>query len=106
MPLPWSIMKMGVALWQLSWASPSTSKQIIPSSQLYPLHDVPPNVSVSTPANGSSFQAPASITLSAQATDPDGTVTGVDYYSGPSFLGSTTNGPSYYLTIPGMGQAG
>ena len=96
----------GGAVAQLSWSSPSTSKQIIPSSQLYPVHDVPPTVSVSTPTNGFSFQAPATITLSAQANDADGTVTQVDYYSSASLLGSTTNGPAYYLTIPGLAQGG
>jgi len=96
----------GGAVAQLSWASASTSKQIIPSSQLYPVHDVPPTVSVSTPTNGSSFQSPATITLSAQANDADGSVTRVDYYSGASFLGSTSNGPAYYLTVPGLAQGG
>jgi hypothetical protein len=96
----------GGAVAQLSWSSPSTSKQIIPASQLYPVHDASPSVLVSAPTNGSSFQAPATITLSSQASDSDGFVARLDYYSGANFLGSTTNGSNYYLTVPGFAQGG
>ena len=91
----------GAASAQLSWSGPSTTKQIIPASQLYPTNNIAPVVYVASPVNGSSFAALASITLSAQASDADGAVTRVDYYSGTTFLGSATNNP-YYLTVNGL----
>jgi uncharacterized repeat protein (TIGR03806 family) len=86
---------------QLSWSSPSTAKQIIPMTQLYPIHDYFPSVAFLTPVDESRFAEPATVTLSADATDPDGFVTRVDYFSGSNLLGSATNSP-YYLTLPGL----
>jgi hypothetical protein len=50
-----------------------------------------PTVSLST--NGTSFQAPASIVLSASASDSDGTVTRVDFYRGTTLIGTDTTSP-------------
>jgi hypothetical protein len=92
----------GGAVAQLSWSSPSTSKTIIPASQLYPVHNSPPYVFINSPLNGQSFSAAATITLNSTAGDSDGYVTSVDYYSGTNLLGRATNSP-YYLTVPGVG---
>lgn len=86
---------------QLSWSSPSTAKQIIPMTQLYPVHDLFPSVSFLTPVDESRFAEPATVTFSAQASDPDGTVVRVNYFSGSTLLGSATNAP-YYLTVPAL----
>src|SRR5436190_2351919 len=40
----------------------------------------PPVVQLTSPTNNASFLAPPSITLSASASDPDGSVTNVDFY--------------------------
>jgi len=91
----------GGASGQLSWSSTSTAKEIIPMNQLYPVHDIPPSIYFLTPIDESSFTELATVTLSAQASDPDGQVVRVDYYSGTTLLGSATN-PPYYLTISGL----
>ncbi|HXW04604.1 MAG TPA: Ig-like domain-containing protein [Vicinamibacterales bacterium] len=52
-----------------------------------------PSVSLTSPANGATFTAPASITLAASASDPDGTVAGVDFYTGTQLIGSDTTAP-------------
>jgi hypothetical protein len=93
----------GGAVAQLSWSSPSTSKTIIPTSQLYPVHNSPPFVIINNPVNGQNFPATATITLNSTAGDSDGYVTSVDYYSGTNLLGRATNSP-YYLTVPGFSQ--
>ncbi|AXY73420.1 T9SS C-terminal target domain-containing protein [Paraflavitalea soli] len=49
--------------------------------------NVPPTVSVTSPANNTSFTAPASITINATAADSDGTVTGVEFFNGTTSLG-------------------
>jgi hypothetical protein len=53
----------------------------------------PPNVSLTAPASGAVFKALASITLSATASDVDGTIARVDFYSGSTLLGSDTSSP-------------
>jgi hypothetical protein len=63
----------------------------------------PPNVALSSPANGATFGAPANIGLSATATD-DGSVSRVDFYSGTSLIGSsnTPSGSTYSVTWTGV----
>lgn len=53
----------------------------------------PPAVSISSPANNASFTAPAGITLQANATDADGTISKVEYFYGSSSIGSATTSP-------------
>jgi predicted phage tail protein len=57
----------------------------------------PPAVSLSAPANGATFTAPASITVSATASDSDGTIARVDFYQGPTLIGTDTTSP-YSIT--------
>jgi type II secretory pathway pseudopilin PulG len=58
-----------------------------------------PTISITQPTDGnSSFVAPASITISATASDSDGTVSKVDFYQGSTLLGTDTTGPSYSYT--------
>jgi regulation of enolase protein 1 (concanavalin A-like superfamily) len=56
-----------------------------------------PAVAVTSPPDGASFTAPATITLAASASDADGTVTKVEFYAGTSLLGTDTASP-YELT--------
>ena len=62
----------------------------------------PPSVSLTGPANGVVYPGPANITLSAAASDTDGTVTKVDFYANGTFLGTDTSSP-YSLYLPGTG---
>ena len=57
----------------------------------------PPTVSLTAPAIGATYTAPASVTLSAAATDSDGTIQKVEFYSGNALLGTATAAP-YSLT--------
>jgi regulation of enolase protein 1 (concanavalin A-like superfamily) len=58
----------------------------------------PPVVSLAT--NGTSFTAPAAITLTATASDPEGQVSRVEFYAGTSLLGTDTTAP-YAFTWSG-----
>ena len=60
-----------------------------------------PTVSLSSPANGATFTAPAALTLTATAGDADGSVTKVDFYSGNSLLGTDTTAP-YSFDVSGL----
>ena len=53
----------------------------------------PPSVSLTAPSSGAVFTAPASITLSATASDTDGAIGRVDFYDGATRLGSDTSNP-------------
>lgn len=52
-----------------------------------------PLVAVSSPANGTLFGAPASFSIDAAASDPDGFVTNVAFYVNGSKAGDDTNSP-------------
>ncbi|MBA3699994.1 MAG: DUF4038 domain-containing protein [Planctomycetes bacterium] len=52
-----------------------------------------PICQLTAPANGTSYTAPASITLSANASDSDGSVTRVEFYVGANKLGEDTSAP-------------
>ncbi len=63
------------------------------------LVDAAPAVSITSPVNNASFTAPADVSLTASATDSDGTVAKVEFYDGATFLGQgTASGSNYFLT--------
>ena len=50
-------------------------------------------MALTSPATGASFTAPASVTLTATASDSDGTVAKVAFYAGSTLLGTATAAP-------------
>lgn len=57
-----------------------------------------PNVTLTSPADQSVFVEPASFTLTANATDTDGTITNVQFYQGALLLGQDNAAPySWYI---------
>ena len=58
--------------------------------------NTPPTVSLTSPANGAAFVAPASITISANAADANGTVSSVAFYNGTTLLNTDTSAPYSY----------
>ena len=61
----------------------------------------PPSSAVTSPANGATFTAPATITITAMAADADGAVTRVDFYAGTVAIGAATASP-YSITWPNV----
>ncbi len=55
-----------------------------------------PTVSIISPADGAEFNAPATVTINATASDSDGTVSKVDFYQGSTLLGTDTTTPYSY----------
>ena len=66
-----------------------------------PPANVPPTVGLTSPSNGASFAALANITLSATASDSDGTVTKVEFYNGATLVATSTASP-YGVTFTGV----
>ncbi len=62
----------------------------------------PPSVAIASPANGANFNAPATITITADASDPDvgDGISKVEFYQGSTLLGTDTVAP-YTFTWPG-----
>jgi hypothetical protein len=58
-----------------------------------PVSPLSPVISMTSPTNGASGQAPASFTLAADASDPDGTITQVEFFSGTTSLGVDSSAP-------------
>jgi regulation of enolase protein 1 (concanavalin A-like superfamily) len=53
----------------------------------------PPLVSLTAPAQGAQFTAPATIALAASASDPEGRLMGVRFYAGTTLLATDTSAP-------------
>ena len=53
----------------------------------------PPTIALTSPADGSAFTAPATISLAANVTANGHAVTAVQFYNGATFLGEGTNAP-------------
>jgi len=60
------------------------------------LSNAPPTVSLTAPANGASYTAPANITLDTTASDSDGTISKVEFYNGADLINTDTSAPYSY----------
>jgi major membrane immunogen (membrane-anchored lipoprotein) len=52
-----------------------------------------PTVALTSPSNGDTFEAPATIDLTASAADPEGRLSRVEFYNGSALLGSAASAP-------------
>jgi regulation of enolase protein 1 (concanavalin A-like superfamily) len=55
--------------------------------------NAPPSITLSAPANGTTYTAPASIVLSASASDSDGTIAKVEFYANGAVVATDTTSP-------------
>jgi RHS repeat-associated protein len=55
--------------------------------------NTPPAVSITAPVDGAVLAAPATITVTANASDPEGALTKVDFYQGTTLIGTATTAP-------------
>jgi RHS repeat-associated protein len=62
-----------------------------------------PDVALTSPTTGTTFTAPATIPLAANASDSDGTITRVDFFQGTTPIGTATNAP-YTFNWTNVGQ--
>ena len=59
-----------------------------------------PTIALTAPANGATFNAGANIAVSANASDPDGSIASVEFFRGTTSLGADTTAP-YSVTWSG-----
>lgn len=69
---------------------------------VYEPPNVPPAVAVTSPVSGTSFLAPASFTVTADASDPDGSIVRVDFFSNGLPAGSDSVAP-YAAELASLG---
>lgn len=87
------------------WRSPgalTNDATILPATGITPPVNAPPTVSLTAPSSGSTFLAPANITLTAQAADADGGIARVEFYAGSTRLVSVSS-PPFTWTWTGVG---
>lgn len=69
-----------------------------------PPDNIPPNVFITTPADGASFTGPTNALIRAVAIDPDGAVLNVTFFNGSTPLGSDTSAPFEVNASLGIGR--
>lgn len=80
-------------------------------------NNVAPTVSITSPGNSASFNAPATVNIAANASDSDGSITKVEFFNGSTKLGEDVSSPytfswtnvaagSYALTAKATDNAG
>ncbi|MDX6690371.1 MAG: hypothetical protein QOG15_1828 [Solirubrobacteraceae bacterium] len=62
-----------------------------------PVSNSPPSVNITAPASGATYNAPATVDIAANASDTDGTIGKVEFFSGATKVGEDTTAP-YELT--------
>ena len=72
----------------------ATSSPVVVTIVPAPETNSPPSVHIYTPTNNASFVAPASIFIGAEASDKDGYVSTVEFFSNGNSLGVKTNNPA------------
>jgi plastocyanin len=60
--------------------------------------NLPPTVSITNPASGTVFAAPANVTIQASASDSDGTVTNVEFLVGANVVTNKATAPFFGVT--------
>jgi hypothetical protein len=75
-------------------AGAATTSAAVTITVKAPTVNTPPTVTLTGPANGATFTAPASINLTATASDSNGTVSKVEFYrGGTTLIGTDTTSP-------------
>jgi hypothetical protein len=91
--------------WDSAGASTTSATRTVTVSSPSPAQNRSPSVSLTAPSADMVFTAPAAITLSATASDADGTIARVDFYAGSTLIGSDASSPyslSWTNVIAGM----
>jgi RHS repeat-associated protein len=97
---PYSVTLANAALGSHSFTARATDDlgAVTTSSAVSVVVNAAPTVAITSPTSGASFIAPASITLSATASDSDGTIQKVDFFQGGTTLVGTATTAPYSVT--------
>lgn len=91
----WSGMPLGA--YTLTAVATANSGLTTTSAPVSIVVNTPPTVTLSSPANGTNYNAPASIAMTANASDSDGSIGSVNFFANGAFIGTgTLAGPNQY----------
>ena len=92
---PYTFSLTDVAASTLIFTARATDNRgaITTSTAVAVLVNAPPSVSLTSPSTNDDFRAPASITLTADAADSDGTIANVQFYNGTTLIATLTSSP-------------
>ncbi len=79
----------------------TTANNTTSTTFTYAIVNAAPSVSITSPAANATFAAPATVSITANAADSDGSITKVDFYNGATLLGTSTVAP-YGFTWSGV----
>ena len=96
------LVGLAVASHSTSGSLTAAFDSVTVNGQAWVSPNVPPAVSLTSPANGSTYTSPASMSLAATATDADGTIAKVEFYAGQTLVGTDTTSP-YAFNWTGVG---
>ncbi|MFA0922360.1 RHS repeat domain-containing protein [Xanthomonas fragariae] len=89
----WQLLQEGV-----SWFGEASANQVVAVEAA----NQPPRVSLAAPGNGAVLDAPATLTVRADASDPEGALASVAFYSNDALVGTVTAAP-YQVTLTALG---
>ncbi|MFT4246720.1 MAG: Ig-like domain-containing protein, partial [Pseudomonas sp.] len=92
----WKLLQENVA-----WFGASSSNQAVNVEAV----NQPPRISITAPANGAVFYAPATVTVRADATDPEGGLASVAFYLNDALVGTITSAP-YQVSLGSLAAGG
>lgn|GEM_PF-4896997 len=85
---------LGVVIWDLGQdKGVNHPKSILKAASEVLLVNNKPTVSITSPNNNASYNAPATVTITADAADTDGIVSKVEFFEGTNKLGEATSAP-------------
>ena len=77
-----------------------TTSQPVTVNVLPSPNNVPPTVGITSPSNNATVSRLLGTTIRANASDPDGSITKVEFYAGSALLGSDTSAPYSFFWRP------
>ena len=92
----------GISSYTLTATDPAGNATQFPLTYTFTPPNVPPTVSITAPANGAAFTAPATVGVTASAADSDGSVVRVDFFSNGAPAGSDATPPSFTTSLANL----
>ncbi|APV48358.1 hypothetical protein BWI17_00845 [Betaproteobacteria bacterium GR16-43] len=93
----------GINNFTLTATDAAGNASTLPLTYTFTAPNLPPTVSITAPANGATFTAPASFTITATASDADGTIASVAFFSNGVSLGVDATAP-YSFNAANLGN--
>lgn len=75
-----------------------SNDSVTEETKVLPSPNHPPSVDFTNPISGAMFIGPVNLTLTAQASDSDGSIARVDFYDNDELIGTSTSGNPYTIT--------